>query len=342
MTKRSVAAAVAVLTSAGCSPALPTGIHGIGQPIAVIATVTDGPYTLLQEPQAGYSVFTKLIDGAQKSVRMTMYALTATDVVQALSNAHQRGADVRVILDAAFRGRKTNQSAYDQLSAAGVGVVWAPSSRIVHQKSMVIDDSAAVVSTANLEPKFYPTSRDAVIEVSMPEEVSAIASTFDADYASAGAGLPSQAIPAPHLIWSPAARSVFIKVIESAKSTVWASSEELKDRPIVIALRNAAARGVDCRIVLNADARDTSPVRELTQAGCQVHLMPTTSKGLYMHEQIMLADQDSLIVGSQNLSTMSLLENRELALQIGKADAPKLVAAVQAQFESDFANAVPA
>lgn len=179
----------------------------------MIATVTDGPYTLLQVPQAGYSVFTKLIDGAQKSVRMTMYALTATDVVQALSNAHQRGADVRVILDAAFRGRKTNQSAYDQLSPAGVGVVWAPSSRIVHQKSMVIDDSAAVVSTANLEPKFYPTSRDAVIEVSMPEEVSAIASTFDADYASAGAGSPSQAIPAPHLIWSPAARSAFIKVI---------------------------------------------------------------------------------------------------------------------------------
>ena len=58
-----------------------------------------------------------------------------------------------------------------------------------------------------------------------------------------------------------------------------------------------------------------------------------------MHEKVLLTDNTALIIGSQNLTTTSLLENRELSLALDTAIAPAVVAAVGATFESDYAAA---
>jgi len=52
-----------------------------------------------------------------------------------------------------------------------------------------------------------------------------------------------------------------------------------------------------------------------------------------------LTDNTSLIIGSQSLSTTSLLENRELSLALDTAIAPDLMAAVKSTFDADFAAA---
>ncbi|WP_157850388.1 phospholipase D-like domain-containing protein [Mycolicibacterium llatzerense] len=93
--------------------------------------------------------------------------------------------------------------------------------------------------------------------------------------------------------------------------------------------------------MLNADDADTPAVTQVKDAGCAVRVLPTSPKALYMHEKIVLTD-DSLIIGSQNLSTKSLTENRELSIRLDKAAAPNIVAAVQNQFAVDFDKATPA
>jgi len=60
-----------------------------------------------------------------------------------------------------------------------------------------------------------------------------------------------------------------------------------------------------------------------------------------MREKILLTDNTALIIGSQNLTTTSLLENRELSLALDTAIAPDLVAAVGSTFDADFAAAPP-
>jgi HKD family nuclease len=55
----------------------------------------------------------------------------------------------------------------------------------------------------------------------------------------------------------------------------------------------------------------------------------------------LLTDSTALIIGSQNLSTTSLLENRELSLALDTAIAPDLIAAVESTFDADFATAPP-
>jgi cardiolipin synthase A/B len=94
------------------------------------------------------------------------------------------------------------------------------------------------------------------------------------------------------------------------------TSGELKDRAALSALDKAARRGVNCRIVLTDNPACANAVAEVSEAGCSVHLFPDNKTGLYMHEKIMLIDHTALIIGSQNLTTTSLLESRELSVAL--------------------------
>src|SRR6516164_3931899 len=317
--------------------------------MAVVATLAaprahavDGDYQLIQEPDAGYSSIVGLIGGAARSVRMTMYELTDPAAINALIDAHRRGADTKVILDAAFHGHKTNAEAFQELSDAGVEVKWAPNGVIYHQKTITVDDTTAAVGTGNLTPQYYSTSRDAWVLDTNPTDVAAIAATFDTDYTAPPSGRPPEATPAPNLIWSPMARASFLQHIDQATRSIDLTNQELKDRAVVSALDKAARRGVQCRIVMTENPAWAKSVAEVSAAGCSVHLFPNTESGLYIHEKMLLTDNTSLIIGSQNLSTTSLVENRELSLGLDTAIAPELISAVESTFNADYAAAPPA
>ena len=83
---------------------------------------------------------------------------------------------------------------------------------------------------------------------------------------------------------------------------------------------------------------------EVSASGCSVHLFPADSSAgaLYMHQKVLLADHTSLIIGSHNLTTASLLHNRELSLELDAGNAPDVIAAVSATFDRDYQAAQPA
>lgn len=299
----------------------------------------DPGYQLVQEPDDSYAPVLNLLGGAGKSIRITMYELADADVTQALIDAHNRGVDTQVLLDSAFHGRATNAAAFDALAGAGVTVKWAPDGVIYHQKTIVIDDTTAAVGTGNLTAKWYPTSRDAWVLDTNSADVAAIAATFDADFTAGPVGHPPAATPGAHLIWSPAARAAFIQHIENASRSLDVTSEELKDRAVIGAIEQTARRGVTCRIVMTQNPAWGKAVAEVGAAGCSVHLLPDTPDSLYMHEKVVLVDDTSLVIGSQNLTTTSLLENRELSLDLDTTSAPAVVAAVAATFNSDYERA---
>jgi phosphatidylserine/phosphatidylglycerophosphate/cardiolipin synthase-like enzyme len=99
---------------------------------------------------------------------------------------------------------------------------------------------------------------------------------------------------------------------------------------------------VACRIVLTDNPAWTSAIDEVSASGCSVHLLPASASALYMHEKIILTDDTTLIIGSHNLSTASLTENRELSLQLDTSTAPEVIATVRATFDGDYRQAPPA
>jgi phosphatidylserine/phosphatidylglycerophosphate/cardiolipin synthase-like enzyme len=309
------------------------------------ATSTTGNYRLIQEPDAGYQPITDMIRAATHSVRLAIYELADAAVVQALIDAHhQRHVAVKVLLDAAFHGRQTNQAAYTELQQTALDVTWAQPDIIYHEKVLVIDDTSAVVGTANLVRKYYPSSRDAFVVTTAPAAVAAIRATFDNDYYAARSPTRSAttATLGEHLIWSLAARERFVGQISSATTSLDITSEELKDAAVLTEIAHAARRGVACRIVLTENPAWNQAINQVSAAGCSVHLLPNSAAALYMHEKLLLTDHNSLIIGSHNLSAVSLLDNRELSLRLDNSTAPDVLAAVASTFEHDYQQAVPA
>jgi phosphatidylserine/phosphatidylglycerophosphate/cardiolipin synthase-like enzyme len=293
----------------------------------------------VQYPAAGFSGLYAQTAAARKSIDMEMYELTDPREIAALVAARRRGLVVRVLLDSAFEIQKTNAAAFDVLKAGGVQVRWAPRSTIFHIKLTAFDGTTADISTANLTPKYYSTTRDAAVIDTYPVQVAAIEKTFDNDWN--GGNPSSDESNAPGLVWSPDAESAMVNQIESAHTSVDFTSEELSDPYIYDALATVAQRGIRCRIVMMDETEWAKAFGAVTGAGCIVHVLPDIPTGLYIHEKVVLVDagtsSSSVLVGSQNASYSSLSFNRELSILLTGQQAPSVVDSIERTFNSDFA-----
>ena len=329
-----VAARLVASVAAAC--VLLLGLAG-----CAVTPSTPAEFSLVQYPAAGFGGLYAQTSAARKSIDMEMYELQDPIEIAKLIAAHHRGVDVRVLLDSAFEVKASNTAAYLALRAGGVGVRWAPRSTIFHIKTTTFDDRTSDISTANLTPQYYLTTRDAAIVDSYPVQVSAIVKTFDNDWD--GDDPSSDESNAPGLVWSPNAESAMVNQINSATTSVDFTSEELSDPYIYKALAQDAQRGVHCRIVMMDEAEWATAFGVVTSAGCQVHVFPDTAKGLYIHEKLVLVDADtaksSAMIGSQNASYASLAFDRELSIILSGTQAPRVLDSLTSTFNADFAAA---
>src|ERR1700722_5683639 len=154
--------------------------------------------TLVTEPDGGFSPVYRLISEAKHSVDITMYEFADSTAERDLAAAARRGGSVRVILDQ--REESLNTPAYDYFRSRRVEVSWSsPSYEYTHQKTMVIDQSEAVIMTANLTSEYYSTSRDFLVTDTNHRDTAAITRVFDADFAHR-AVTPGDG---HDLVWSP-------------------------------------------------------------------------------------------------------------------------------------------
>jgi cardiolipin synthase len=320
-----------------------TSVLAVGLSGCAVTPSTPSEFSIVQYPGAGFSGLYAQTAAATKSIDMEIYELDDGHEEAALIAAHHRGVVVRVLLDAAYEARAANEPAYALLRAGGVEARFGASSTIFHIKTTTFDGATADISTANLTPRYYPTTRDAAIIDSYPVQVAAIEKTFVNDWV--GDSPAGDEANAPGLVWSPNAEQAMINQIDSATTSVQFTSEELSDPYIYRALATDAQRGVRCEVVMMDDPDWTKAFGQITSAGCHVHVLPDTATGLYMHEKVVLVDAGtssaSVMIGSQNASYSSLAFNRELSIILTRGQAPGVLAGVTHTFESDCAAAKP-
>jgi cardiolipin synthase len=297
-----------------------------------------GTMKVLSEPQAGFSFIYALINGAKKSVDLTMYTLRDTTAQNDMAKAAKRGVDVRVILDQHFE-KKFNTATYSFLSKNGVHVTWAPSGTTYHQKTLTIDDKTSAIMTLNMNTDDYPTTRDfAVIDTGKPD-VAAVVTTFNADFAHKKITPPNGA----DLVWSPTnSQAAILAVITSAKKTLSVENEEMGDDVITAALEGAARRGVNVKVTMTADKEWDDAFSALVKAGVHVSTYRDSTKVLYIHAKAVVADagasDEQMFVGSENFSSASLRRNRELGI---RTTSKPLIGAVSAVLGGDYQGATP-
>jgi phosphatidylserine/phosphatidylglycerophosphate/cardiolipin synthase-like enzyme len=262
---------------------------------------------------------------------MTMYELTAPDVIAAMIARHRAGIDVRAVLNADFAPSSTNfnQSAFSKLTAAGISVVWAPTTfTFTHEKCVVIDGASAWIMTMNATKTSATQNREYLAVDTIAADVAEAEAQFAADFTH------QSYTPAGNLLVAPVnARSGLATLFGSAQQTIDFEVEELSDPGVATELCAAAARHVTVRGALSTQAPSLAGQHAQQQLkSCGVPLV-TFSK-LTLHAKAVVVDGARAYVGSANFSTTSLDQNRELALVTNVATA---VATVKTTIDADIA-----
>jgi cardiolipin synthase len=186
------------------------------------------------------------------------------------------------------------------------------------------------VMTLNFDGE-YATTRDFAVLDRQRADVSAIVTTFDADWAhkrsapSAGTG---------DLVWSPGAESAIVRLIDSAHRSIALEDEEMAYAPATSALCAAARRGVAVTIVMTWESDWYDAFSELKRCGANVRV--DHGQSYYIHAKVLVVDGSRALVSSQNLSDGSLEHNRELGIVVTSGP---LVKALAADVAADAANA---
>ncbi len=293
------------------------------------------------EPDAGDRVITDAIAGAHKTILLEMYLLTERKVINALEEAANRGVDVQVMLEQHpyGSGSASPTETLDRLRAAGVKAqATNPAFALTHEKGMAIDGNTAYIMTANftlsaLGSGSYTKNREYGIIDTNAQDVQAVTTIFNADW-----NRSTPQIHDPNLVVSPVnSRAVFTSLINSTHKTLLIEAEEMQDSGIEQAIVNAGQRGVKVQVILPSPSgsasgdSNSSGIRAISQAGIQVEEDPH----LYMHAKIIIVDGQKAFVGSENISTASLEQNRELGILVSDQN---VLSTLQQTFQQDWSS----
>ncbi|MBV9601088.1 MAG: hypothetical protein JOZ87_30105, partial [Chloroflexi bacterium] len=302
---------------AATSPtAEPTALTSSGPAAAPVPSATsNGAYRLITEPDDGMSAVYSLMSSATSSLDVSMYELVDPQAEAVLAADAERGVSVRVVLDG-NEERKSNTAAYQELSAHGITVHWAPSQFYAsHEKAMVIDQQIALIMTGNLTSRYYPNTRDFAVVDNVAADVAAVEQVFKADFD----GVAIEAPAGGSLVWSPGSHGPLVAFIDSAQSTVTVENEELSDAAIVQALVRAEQRGVAVTLTMTYQKEWAPAFNTLSAAGASVATY-TGEKPIYIHAKVIDVDAGTdhaaVLVGSQNFTQTSLDRNRELGVVV--------------------------
>ena len=293
------------------------------------------PLTLITEPSDGVAPALQAINGAHTSIDLVTYELEDTTIEQALLSAKNRGIHVRVLLDhSSHFGKTPNDAAFAFLQSKGVPVEWAKNYfPITHQKTLVVDNTSALLMTFNFAPQYYNSSRDFGILDDDQVDIAAIEQTFNSDWS----GTEELAQNGDDLVWSPNSAQTLLSLIHAASSSLDIYNEEMADTRVTQALEDATKRGVHVRVDMTYGTQWKQALQELSDAGVEVRTYASTAS-LYIHAKVIVADGARAFVGSENFSAQSLDQNRELGILISRQD---IISSIEKTFAADWAGSRP-
>ncbi|AMM26220.1 cardiolipin synthase [Variovorax sp. PAMC 28711] len=152
-----------------------------------VQIVTSGPDSPLE---AIHRVHVSAINSANHRAWLTTpYFVPGEPALMALTSAALRGVDVRLLVPRRSDSLIVSAAArsyYDELIAAGVKV-WEFKARMLHSKTLVVDDNCAMIGTANFDNRSFRLNFEVMAVVYGPELAKPLAAQFETDLHSAAA-----------------------------------------------------------------------------------------------------------------------------------------------------------
>jgi cardiolipin synthase A/B len=299
-------------------------------------------HTLIVQPDDGRALVLDALNAAKKSIDLTIYQISDSQIMSALMSAQARGAAVRVIYNwysfPADMQQREIAPAIQALTKAGIQCKRAPPTfEETHEKAFVVDGTTGIVMSFNLTSEYFATTRDFGIVTTVGTEVMEISNVFEADWNSKPI-TPQVA----SLEWSPVnSRTKLTALINDAQNTLDIYCEEAEDPGTLGAMVAAARRGVKVRFmaaVLSGQGKVNGNARGITTLA-DGGVNAVCKSFLYIHAKMVLADHGApraqAYVGSENFSCVSLDDNRECGIIVSE---PAILDRLQSTYDSDWAQ----
>ncbi|WP_135304495.1 phospholipase D-like domain-containing protein [Haloarcula amylovorans] len=324
------------------------------------------------------------IRAADDRVLLAGYTLSSARVADALVAAQRRGTMVRVLLEGGPIGGRTRTEArtLDRLSDAGVEVrvIDGPYARYnYHHAKYVVADERAVVLTENWKPAGVGgnSSRGWGVATSQPRVVDGLVATFEADAGwrdavrwreyrrgrtfergeRADATYPrafepkTVAVERTELLVTPDnAQRALVAELDAANDSIAVIQPTVGDwdEPLLRALRRAASRGIEVRLLLSSawysrEANQRTVDRfeawaERTDAPLSARLAEPSGRFTKIHAKGAVVDRNRVIVGSLNWNEQAATTNREVVLVLHGSEAATYFGRV---FDADWSGGKP-
>jgi phosphatidylserine/phosphatidylglycerophosphate/cardiolipin synthase-like enzyme len=326
-----------------CAPSDPSVDGGRIPTVEGGAFAVSHDVTIQVQPSDEGAAIVAAIRGAKKSVHMTMYLLNddglGADVIAALGDRKQAGKDVKVVLNQAFpTNGDDNGPAYDALASRGVPVQWAPARyTFTHAKTIIVDGEKVVIMTMNLTYTSATTNREYIATDADPADVADAEEIFAADFAGESVSVKSKLVVSPKGANTLDPREHLEALVGAAKASLDVEVQSLSDSGIVDAIIRAHRANVAVRVVIDGDTSDSkaqlAAIAKLKQNGVPLRSLKSPD----LHAKAIVVDEAMTFVGSQNMTSTALFENRELGVI---TDAPAEAAKVRNVIADDFEKGV--
>ena len=336
-----------------CEPELPPHLAHIP---GLVARLGDfGPFSgnsveLLPDYAGSIARLVADIDAATNHVHLLTYILapdaTGEAVAAALTRATRRGVQCRVMADAVGSrpgleklGPPLRREGVEVISMLAVGFWRHNAARFDlrnHRKLAVIDGQIGYAGSQNLvDPAFVPghPNEELVARITGPV-VAQIQAILLADrYIETGATsdlgvhfpeLPgtgssiAQLLPSGPGYQRENAQELFVAMLYAARQrVVFTTPYFVPDDPFLAALRSAARRGVEVRLIVSLHANQPftqqaqrSYYDDLLSAGIHIHLY----RPCFLHAKHLSVDDSIALLGSTNIDIRSFALNAEVSL----------------------------
>ena len=135
---------------------------------------------LIVEPDDGVGPVLEFISSAEKTLLIKQFTFSEPSLLQAVTDRKGAGVEVRVMLNPKRSGGdRANDETYDYFKKNGVGIQWAnPKFYVTHEKSIVVDGKAAIISTFNICVKYFTQTRDYGVVTHDPARVAQVIEGF--------------------------------------------------------------------------------------------------------------------------------------------------------------------
>ncbi|MFH1340625.1 MAG: phosphatidylserine/phosphatidylglycerophosphate/cardiolipin synthase family protein [Pseudomonadota bacterium] len=328
-----------------------------------------GAFQLFTEGDELYDAMISSIEGAERDIEMESYIFAPDEVgrrfAAALAAKALAGIHVRLHLDAFGSGSPAFDVIRRKLELAGVRFKWFHPFRWLHpleyiqrnhRKLLVVDGREAFLGGFNIRRlnsrQLFGEKRQRDTHVRVPGELARVASAlFDRLWNGATpiqpdaipetpTGLEALLVPSSSRLCRQRLACLHAGLIErSRRYLVFTSPYFTPGTLVEMALRNAAKRGVEVRLLVPrtgdppvAGWATRASYEPLLAAGARVYEYLARQ----LHAKASVVDGEWSVIGSANLDHLSLFVNQELVLIARDRD---LAEALRAQHEQDLHDA---